>query len=177
VAALNRSQILEEQLARIASREPLVRAWSWHDPKQVRDQLAALPADTSALPLAGITIGIKDIFDTHDMPTTYGSAAFANHRPERDAYAVAKLRAAGALIMGKTVTTEFAHQHAGPTTNPHALDRTPGGSSSGSAAAVADNMVTMALGSQTGGSTIRPAAYCGIIGFKPTHGKVSLEDT
>ena len=175
MAALNRSQILEEQLARIASREPIVRAWTWHDPQQVRDQLAALPSDTSALPLAGITVGIKDIFDTHDMPTTYGSAAFANHQPERDAYAVAKLRAAGALIMGKTVTTEFAHQHAGPTTNPHCPDRTPGGSSSGSAAAVADNMVTMALGSQTGGSTIRPAAYCGIVGFKPTHGKVSLE--
>jgi Asp-tRNA(Asn)/Glu-tRNA(Gln) amidotransferase A subunit family amidase len=175
LAAFNRSQVLEEQLARIAAREPIVRAWTWHDPQQVRDQLAALPADTSALPLAGITVGIKDIFDTHDMPTTYGSAAFANHRPQRDAYAVAKLRAAGALIMGKTVTTEFAHQHAGPTTNPHCSDRTPGGSSSGSAAAVADNMVTMALGSQTGGSTIRPAAYCGIVGFKPTHGKVSLE--
>lgn len=152
-----------------------MRAWTWHDPQQVRDQLAALPTDASALPLAGITVGIKDIFDTHDMPTTYGSAAFANHRPQRDAYAVAKLRAAGALIMGKTVTTEFAHQHAGPTTNPHRPDRTPGGSSSGSAAAVADNMVTMALGSQTGGSTIRPAAYCGVVGFKPTLGKVSLE--
>jgi hypothetical protein len=125
--------------------------------------------------LAGITVGVKDIFDTSDMPTTYGSAAFANHRPQRDASAVAKLRAAGALIMGKTVTTEFAHQHAGPTTNPHSVDRTPGGSSSGSAAAVADEMVTMALGSQTGGSTIRPAAFCGIVGFKPTHGKVSLE--
>jgi len=175
VAARSPSQILEEQLARIASREPLVRAWSWHDPQQVRNQLAALPADTSHLPLAGVTIGVKDIFDTEDMPTTYGSAAFAGHRPNRDAYAVAKLRAAGALIMGKTVTTEFAHQHAGPTTNPHHIDRTPGGSSSGSAAAVADNMVTMALGSQTGGSTIRPAAFCGIVGFKPSHGKVSLE--
>lgn len=175
MAALNRSQILEEQLARIASREPLVRAWSWHDPQQVRDQFAALPKDTSHLPLAGITVGIKDIFDTSDMPTTYGSAAFANHRPQADATAVAKLRAAGALIMGKTVTTEFAHQHAGPTTNPHSVERTPGGSSSGSAAAVADEMVTMALGSQTGGSTIRPAAFCGIVGFKPTHGKVSLE--
>jgi Asp-tRNA(Asn)/Glu-tRNA(Gln) amidotransferase A subunit family amidase len=125
--------------------------------------------------LAGITVGIKDIFDTSDMPTTYGSAAFANHRPQADATVVAKLRAAGALIMGKTVTTEFAHQHAGPTTNPHSVERTPGGSSSGSAAAVADEMVTMALGSQTGGSTIRPAAFCGIVGFKPTHGKVSLE--
>ena len=175
MAALNRSQILEEQLARIAAREPLVRAWSWHDPQQVRDQFAALPKDTSHLPLAGITVGIKDIFDTSDMPTTYGSAAFANHRPQADATVVAKLRAAGALIMGKTVTTEFAHQHAGPTTNPHSVERTPGGSSSGSAAAVADEMVTMALGSQTGGSTIRPAAFCGIVGFKPTHGKVSLE--
>jgi Asp-tRNA(Asn)/Glu-tRNA(Gln) amidotransferase A subunit family amidase len=175
VTALTRSQILEEQLARIAAREPLVRAWSWHDPQQVRDQFAALPKDTSHLPLAGITVGIKDIFDTSDMPTTYGSAAFANHRPQADATVVAKLRAAGALIMGKTVTTEFAHQHAGPTTNPHSVERTPGGSSSGSAAAVADEMVTMALGSQTGGSTIRPAAFCGIVGFKPTHGKVSLE--
>ena len=175
MVAPTRSQLLEAQLARIAAREPLVRAWSWHDPQQVRDELAALPKDTSHLPLAGITVGVKDIFDTSDMPTTYGSAAFANHRPHRDATAVAKLRAAGALIMGKTVTTEFAHQHAGPTTNPHSVDRTPGGSSSGSAAAVADEMVTMALGSQTGGSTIRPAAFCGIVGFKPTHGKVSLE--
>ena len=175
MVAPTRSQLLEAQLARIAAREPLVRAWSWHDPQQVRDELAALPKDTSHLPLAGITVGVKDIFDTSDMPTTYGSAAFANHRPHRDAAAVAKLRAAGALIMGKTVTTEFAHQHAGPTTNPHSIDRTPGGSSSGSAAAVADEMVTMALGSQTGGSTIRPAAFCGIVGFKPTHGKVSLE--
>ena len=175
MVAPTRSQLLEAQLARIASREKLVRAWSWHDPQQVRDQLAALPKDTSHLPLAGITVGVKDIFDTSDMPTTYGSAAFANHRPQRDASAVTKLRAAGALIMGKTVTTEFAHQHAGPTTNPHSVDRTPGGSSSGSAAAVADEMVTMALGSQTGGSTIRPAAFCGIVGFKPTHGKVSLE--
>ena len=88
MTALTRSQILEEQLARIASREPQVRAWSWHDAQQVREQFAALPADTSALPLAGVTVGIKDIFDTYDMPTTYGSAAFANHRPQHDARAV-----------------------------------------------------------------------------------------
>ena len=108
------------------------------------------------------------------MPTAYGSQAYVGNQPTVDAQVVQTLKAAGAILMGKTVTTEFAHVHAGPTVNPHNVLHTPGGSSSGSAAAVADGMVTMALGTQTGGSTIRPAAYCGIVGFKPTYGRIDL---
>ena len=162
-------------LARIAARDGQVRAWAWHDPEQVRRQVADLPADATGKPLYGIPVGVKDIIDTADMPTAYGSRAYANHRPAVDAVIVQRLKAAGAVIMGKTVSTEFAYMHPGPTTNPHHPLHTPGGSSSGSAAAVADAMVPLALGSQTGGSTIRPSAFCGIVGFKPTHGEVSLE--
>jgi len=167
--------VLESQLARIASRDPHVHAFAWHDAEQVRRQLSALPADATNLPLAGIAIAVKDIIDTADMPTQYGSAAYVGHQPSQDAAVVSQLKAAGAIIMGKTVTTEFAYQVAGPTVNPHNFNHTPGGSSSGSAAAVADGMVGLALGTQTGGSTIRPSAYCGIVGFKPTIGKISLE--
>jgi len=124
-------------------------------------------------PLHGVPVGIKDIFDTADMPTEYGSAIYAGRTPSRDATVVARLRAAGAVIMGKTVTTEFAYFSPGKTRNPHNPEHTPGGSSSGSAAAVGANMVPLALGSQTNGSTVRPAAYCGIVGFKPTHGLIS----
>ena len=168
------SQVLESNLARVAQREPVIQAFTWHDPIQVRQQLAAA-SSASPLPLTGVTVGIKDIIDTAQMPTAYGSKAYAGHQPATDADVVVKLKAAGALLMGKTVTTEFAHQHAGPTVNPHNFAHTPGGSSSGSAAAVADGMVMMALGSQTGGSTIRPAAFCGIVGFKPTYQRVSLQ--
>jgi Asp-tRNA(Asn)/Glu-tRNA(Gln) amidotransferase A subunit family amidase len=117
-------------------------------------------------------VGVKDIFDTADMPTENGSPLHAGRTPSRDAAVVAMLRAAGAVIMGKTVTTEFAYFSPGKTCNPHNVEHTPGGSSSGSAAAVAASMVPIALGSQTNGSTIRPAAYCGVIGFKPTHGLI-----
>ena len=117
-------------------------------------------------------IGIKDIFDTGDMPTEFGSPLWAGRTPRRDAAAVARLRAAGAVIMGKTVTTEYAYFHPGKTRNPHDPERTPGGSSSGSAAAVAAYMVPGAIGSQTNGSVIRPAAFCGVVGFKPTHGLI-----
>jgi Asp-tRNA(Asn)/Glu-tRNA(Gln) amidotransferase A subunit family amidase len=168
-------QILESQLERIAEREPQVQAWAWHDPQQVLAQLRGLTQAQLRQPLAGVAIGIKDIIDTADMPTAYGSEAYFGHRPTTDAVVIAKLKAAGALLMGKTVTTEFAHVYAGPTVNPHNFLHTPGGSSSGSAAAVADGMVALALGSQTGGSTIRPAAYCGVVGFKPTYGRISLE--
>ena len=168
------TELSDACLARIAAREPQVHAWAWHDPAQVRRQVAALPPEASGKPLYGIPIGLKDIIDTADMPTAYGSRAYANHRPESDAVIVQRLKAAGAIIMGKTVSTEFAYMHPGPTTNPHHPLHTPGGSSSGSAAAVADAMVPLALGSQTGGSTIRPSAFCGIVGFKPTHGQVSL---
>lgn len=168
-------QVLESQLARIAVREPQVQAWAWHHPEQVRQQFDALTERQRTQPLAGVAIGIKDIIDTAEMPTAYGSKAYVGHRPMQDADVIQKLKSAGAILMGKTVTTEFAHVHAGPTVNPHHFSHTPGGSSSGSAAAVADGMVALALGSQTGGSTIRPAAFCGIVGFKPTYGRIGLE--
>ena len=172
---LTHAQVLESQLGRIAAREPSVHAFKFHDADDVRAQLAAVSSRSEKLPLAGIAIGIKDIIDTADMPSEYGSAAFVGHRPAKDAAIVTQLKAAGALMMGKTVTTEFASQFAGATVNPHNFAHTPGGSSSGSAAAVADGMVGLALGTQTAGSTIRPAAYCGIVGFKATRGKISLE--
>lgn len=172
---LTHAQVLESQLGRIAAREPSVHAFKWHDADHVRSQLAAVSSRSEKLPLAGIAIGIKDIIDTADMPTEYGSAAFVANRPVKDAAIVTQLKAAGALMMGKTVTTEFASQFAGATVNPHNFAHTPGGSSSGSAAAVADGMLGLALGTQTAGSTIRPAAYCGIVGFKATRGKISLE--
>jgi Asp-tRNA(Asn)/Glu-tRNA(Gln) amidotransferase A subunit family amidase len=123
-------------------------------------------------PLHGVPVGIKDVFDTGDMPTELGSPLWAGRTPRDDAAAVASLRAAGAVILGKTVTTEYAYYHPGKTRNPHDPDRTPGGSSSGSAAAVAAAMVPGAIGTQTNGSVIRPAAFCGVVGFKPTHGLI-----
>ena len=123
--------------------------------------------------LHGIPVGIKDIFDTADYPTECGSPMLKGRLPMRDCTAVARLREAGAVIIGKTLTTEFAYLHPGPTRNPRDLERTPGGSSSGSAAAVAAGMVPLAIGSQTNGSVIRPAAFCGVYGCKPTHGTIS----
>lgn len=157
-------------LERVAQLEPSVQAWSWCDPQQV--MRAARDIDDSLLPLAGVLIGVKDIIDTADMPTAYGAEMYRGHLPAQDAALVRRLRAAGALIVGKTVTTEFAYAAPGPTCNPHHLAHTPGGSSSGSAAAVAAGMVPLAISSQTGGSTIRPAAYCGVLGFKPSHGSI-----
>lgn len=171
---VTRRQAVESQLDQIFMREPQVRAWTAHDPHAVRQQLDALSASHPIEPLSGITIAVKDLIDTADMPTEYGSLAYREHQPVADAGVVTALKAAGALMMGKTVTTEFAHSHAGPTVNPHHLSHTPGGSSSGSAAAVADGMATIGLGTQTGGSVIRPAAYCGIVGFKPTIGRIPL---
>ena len=124
-------------------------------------------------PLHGIPVGIKDIFDTSDYPTECGAAPMAGRRPQADATAVRKLRNAGAVIIGKTATTECAYFHPGKTRNPHDFKRTPGGSSSGSAAAVAAGMVPLAIGSQTNGSMIRPAAFCGVFGVKPSHGMIS----
>src|SRR6185436_1668978 len=123
----------------------------------------------SAGALRGLPVGMKDIYDTADMPTEYGSAAYKGNQPASDAAAVSMVRRAGGLILGKTVTTEFAHMQPGKTRNPLNPAHTPGGSSSGSAAAVAAGMVPIATGSQTGGSVIRPAAYCGIAGFKPSY--------
>ena len=134
------------------------------------------PPDTFAdatAPLAGVPVAVKDVIDTADMPTEFNSAAYKGRRPERDAWVVARLRAAGATVIGKTVTTEFAWRHPGPTVNPWNGAFTPGGSSSGSAAAVAAGIVPLALGTQTQGSVIRPAAYCGIVGFKPTYGTIA----
>ena len=164
-------------LARIAERDGEIEAWAFLDPGHARAEAAAL--DRAAAdgdvpgPLFGVPVGIKDIFATADMPTENGTHLHAGRRPEADAAVVERLRAAGAVIMGKTVTTEFATFEPGKTKNPHDPTRTPGGSSSGSAAAVAAGMVPLALGSQTNGSVIRPASYCGIHGFKPSFGLIS----
>lgn len=168
---------LDTCLQAIAKLDSDVKAFSWHDPQVARSSVEEVKAGDmpNPEPLAGLPIAIKDIYDTIDMPTEYGSRAYLGHRPERDAWVVSRLRSAGAIVVGKTVTTEFAYTHAGPTRNPHNLAHTPGGSSSGSAAAVAAGMVPVAIGSQTGGSTIRPSAYCGVVGFKPTFGLISLQ--
>ena len=157
----------EACLARIAAREGEVRAFAWFDAAAAR---AATPA---AGPLHGLPVGVKDLFDTADMPTSYGSPIWAGWRPRADAAAVARARAAGAVVMGKTVTTEFATRKPGPTTNPHHPGHTPGGSSSGSAAGVAAGFFPLAFGSQTAGSVIRPAAFCGVVGFKPSFGLIA----
>ncbi|MDQ7980530.1 amidase [Paraburkholderia sp. SARCC-3016] len=126
-------------------------------------------------PLAGMPIAVKDLIATADMPTRYGSPAYADHRPTEDAAIVARIRAQGGIVLGKTVTTEFAWRHPGPTVNPWNALHTPGGSSSGSAAAVGAGIVPLAVGTQTLGSVIRPAAYCGVVGYKPTHGRIPTE--
>ncbi len=166
--------LVEACLARIAARESEVGAWSFLDPAAALAQARAADAAAPRGPLHGVPIGIKDLIDTADMPTAYGSPIYEGHRPAADAAPVALLRAAGAVILGKTVTTEFAAVTPGKTRNPRNLAHTPGGSSSGSAAAVADGMVPAALGTQTVGSTIRPAAFCGTVGFKPTYQALSI---
>ena len=165
---LSAVQLAEDCLARIEQREQDVQAWAYIDPQHVLAQAQASDRQRRRSPLHGIPVAVKDIIDTSDMPTEYGSPIYAGHRPRTDAACVAMLRNAGALVMGKAVTAEFASQHPGKTRNPHNTAHTPGGSSSGSAAAVADFMVPLALGTQTGGSVIRPSAFCGIVGFKPT---------
>jgi Asp-tRNA(Asn)/Glu-tRNA(Gln) amidotransferase A subunit family amidase len=167
-------ELVEACLARVREREPDVQAWAFLDPGHALAQARAADEwrrEGQPLgPLHGVPVGVKDIIDTADMPTENGSVLHAGRTPSRDAAVVAMLRAAGAVVMGKTVTTEFAGRAPGPTRNPHRASHTPGGSSSGSAAAVAAGMVPLALGSQTGGSTIRPASFCGVYGFKPTRG-------
>lgn len=164
-------------LDRIREVDGDVQAWAYLDPEHALAQARAADAwRLEGHPLGelhGVPVGVKDIIDTADMPTECGSVLHAGRQPSRDATVVARLRAAGAVIMGKTVTTEFATYAPGKTKNPHHPNHTPGGSSSGSAAAVASGMVPLALGSQTNGSVIRPAAYCGVYGFKPTHGAIS----
>ncbi len=157
-------------LDRIGARESVVHAWANIDPELALAQARALDRGQNRGPLYGVPIGVKDIIDTFDQPTEMGSPIYRGHRPAADAACVALVRAAGAVILGKTVTCEFAGMQPGNTTNPHAPEHTPGGSSSGSGAAVADRMVPVAFGTQTGGSVLRPAAYCGVFGFKPTFG-------
>ena len=161
-------------LERIHAREDRVKAWAWLDPDQALARARACDARPATTPLHGIPIGVKDIIDTADMPTCYGSQVFQGHYPAEDAECIRLLKQAGAVIMGKTVTTEFAFYAPGKTANPHALDHTPGGSSSGSAAAVADFHVPLALGTQTSGSIIRPASFNGVFGCKPTYNSYSL---
>jgi len=167
--------VLRACLERIDQREEEVRAWAYLDRAGALARARAGDRGDrgASAQLRGLPVAIKDIMDTADMPTQYGSPIYAGHRPAADAACVALLRAAGAIVIGKTVTTEFAASHPGKTRHPRAPDRTPGGSSSGSAAAVADGMVPVALGTQTMGSVIRPAAYCGIVGFKPSFGLIN----
>ncbi len=150
-----------------------IKAWAWLDPEQALIQARAVDRAGRKGPLAGVPVGIKDVIDTVDMPTENGSPIYRGNRPFADAASVALIRAASGVILGKTVTTEFANRYPGPTVHPHNAQHTPGGSSSGSAAAVADYQVPLALGTQTGGSVIRPAAFCGVIGYKPSFGEFS----
>ena len=170
-------QLVADSLARIAARDAGVRAWLHVADGPAMAAARLLDAEAAPRgPLHGVPIGVKDVFDTADMPTTHNSPLFSGARPTQDAAVVAVLRAAGAVMLGKTDTTEFACAgRDAATANPHDLSRTPGGSSAGSAAAVADGHVRIALATQTGGSTIRPASFCGVHGFKPTWGLVSRE--
>jgi Asp-tRNA(Asn)/Glu-tRNA(Gln) amidotransferase A subunit family amidase len=169
--SLTSEALVRACLERIGKRESVVQAWQHLDVDAALKMARHLDQFGSG-PLKGIPIGVKDIIDTADMPTGYGSSLYEAFRPPRDAACVALARHAGALILGKTVTTEFAYFQPGKTRNPHDPDRTPGGSSSGSAAAVADGMVPLAFGTQTAGSIIRPASFCGCVGYKPTFGLI-----
>jgi len=164
-------------LERIAERDDAVRAWAFIHAKNTLAEARELDRTPRRSRLHGVPFGIKDIIDTESLPTEYNSPIYRGHRPRADAACVALLRRAGCLILGKTVTTEFANNHPSPTRNPHDPKHTPGGSSSGSAAAVADRMVPLALGTQTGGSVIRPAAYCGAFAVKPSFGSINRQGT
>ena len=163
--------LVRDCLARIGAREANVHAWAFIDPEHALREARERDRSPARGPLHGVPIGVKDIIDTADMPTEMGSPIYAGFRPPADAACVALVRAAGAVILGKTITAEFAGTTPRETRNPHDLSRTPGGSSSGSAAAVADFMVPAAFGTQTGGSVLRPASFCGIVGYKPTFGR------
>jgi len=166
---LTPQELMESCLEHIQAREPAVRAFASFDATLARQGAASARPG----PLHGLPIGIKDVLDTSDMTSEYGSPIWQGWRPRADAAAVAWARQAGAVVIGKTVTTEFATRKPGPTGNPHNLHHTPGGSSSGSAAGVADAMFPFAYGTQTAGSVIRPAAYCGVVGYKPTYGLIN----
>jgi len=174
---LSSEELVKSCLARVAAHEETVRAWTFLDPElaleQAREADRRRRSGRATGPLNGIPVGLKDIFDTKDMPTEVGSPLYAGRRPARDSAVAEHLREAGAIILGKTVTTEFAFLRPGKTRNPNDPTRTPGGSSSGSAAAVAAFMVPLAIGSQTNGSVIRPASFCNVVGFKPGFGLIS----
>lgn len=169
---LSSVEVTEACLARIAQREPTIHAWAYISPDFAREQAHSLDAEPPRGLLHGLPIGVKDIIETAELPTAYGSPIYRHHQPVADAACVAIARAAGAVVLGKTATTEFAVYSPTATVNPHNIEHTPGGSSSGSAAAVADGMVPLAFGTQTAGSIIRPASYCGIVGYKPTFGAI-----
>ena len=171
--ALKPSELIDACLERASIREPNVRAWAHRGGDHSRMAARLLDLQSWSGPLHGIPFGVKDIIDTVDMPTEHGTPIFRGHQPARDAACVALLKEAGGVCLGKTVTTELAHFHPGKTRNPQALTHTPGGSSSGSAAAVADFMVSFALGTQTTGSVLRPASYCGVYGYKPSFGDIN----
>jgi Asp-tRNA(Asn)/Glu-tRNA(Gln) amidotransferase A subunit family amidase len=174
--ALSSEQLVEACLARVRDADGAVQAWAHLDPEHALAQARARDLDRSegrpTGALHGVPVGVKDIVDTADLPTEDGTVLHAGRTPAHDATVVAMLRAAGAVVLGKTVTTECAYFAPGKTRNPHNPEHTPGGSSSGSAAAVAAGMVPLAIGSQTNGSVIRPASFCGVYGFKPTHGLI-----
>ncbi|MFJ2463299.1 amidase [Pseudomonas sp. NPDC087615] len=167
--------VAEHFLECVESQERNINAFVSFDPDRVRSQACQLKNSDAKGLLAGVPVGVKDIFDTMDHPTRFYSPIYEDNRPSRDAHVVALLRQAGAVIMGKTHTTEFAYMHTGPTRNPHDLDRTPGSSSAGSAAGMAAGFFPIALGSQTAGSLIKPASYCALYAFKPSYGVISLE--
>jgi len=167
---LTAEAVVASCLERIVEREPVVRAWSYLAGEAARAQARAFDEAGKKTLLGGVPFGVKDIFDAAGMPATYGSPIYTGWWPPSDASAAALPKAAGGILLGKTVTTEFANRQPGPTSNPHDPAFSPGGSSSGSAAAVADFMMPLAIGTQTGGSVIRPAAYCGVVGFKPSFG-------
>lgn len=174
--ALRAVELVEACLTRIAAMEPTVQAWAWLDGEHALEQARALDKRRQAgLPIGslhGLPVGLKDVIDTKGIPTANGTPIDAGRVPAEDAWIVARLKAEGAIIMGKTVSTECAFMHPGKTTNPHNPAHTPGGSSQGSAAAVAAGMVPLAIGTQTGGSVIRPASFCGVVGFKPSFGMI-----
>ena len=170
---LSSRELIDACLARHAETEPRIHAFAWLDPERARRLADERDREPATGLLHGIPIGVKDIFDTAGLPTEHGCRLFAGRVPARSADVVRALEAAGAIVVGKTVTAELAFLTPGPTRNPHDPSRSPGGSSMGSAAAVAAGVVPGAIGSQTNGSTIRPGAFCGIVGFKPTGGRIS----
>ncbi|MDH6264851.1 Asp-tRNA(Asn)/Glu-tRNA(Gln) amidotransferase A subunit family amidase [Rhizobium sp. SG_E_25_P2] len=174
--SLTVTEIAEAYLERIAAHEADVQAWKYIDAEQILAQAGDIDKAGPKGALSGVAIGVKDVIDTADMPTGYGSSAYEGFQPACDAPCVALSRAEGALVLGKTVSTEFAMASSGKTRNPYNPAHTPGGSSSGSCAAVAAGMALMAFGTQTAGSIIRPASYCGVVGYKPSFGLIDAAE-